>query len=317
MYIGVDLGGTNIAGGLVDENGKIIQRKSVKTDSSRDYKEILKDMALCAKAVVEESGVGFDTVKAVGIGSPGTIDSKNGVIIYANNLHFDHVPIVEEFKKHYDIDVYIDNDGNCAAFGEVLFGGARGAKDAMAITIGTGVGAGIVIDGKIYSGFNGAGGEYGHMVICVDGEPCNCGRRGCYEAYASATALIRQTKEKMQARKDSLMWEECGGNLDNVNGRTAFDASRKGDDAAKEVVDQFIYYFSEGVVNAINIFQPEVILVGGGVAHEGDYLLDPVREHVKKFDYFRGDKKTQIKRAELGNDAGIIGAAYLATQFQK
>ena len=207
--------------------------------------------------------------------------------------------------------VCVENDANAAAYGELVAGAAKGKSSCVCITLGTGVGGGVIIDGKIMAGHNFAGAELGHTVIVVDGEPCTCGRRGCWEAYASATGLIRQTKRAMEAHRDSQMWA-LAGNLEQVNGRTAFDAMRKGDAAGEAVVDDYIRYIACGLVNMINIFQPEVLCVGGGICNEGETLMKPLREYIERERYSQySDKQTEICVAQLGNDAGIIGAAYL------
>ena len=210
--------------------------------------------------------------------------------------------------------VLIENDANAAAKGEVACGASKGHKNSVMITLGTGLGGGIVIDNKIYSGFNFSGAELGHTVIEYNGRPCSCGRRGCWEAYSSATGLINMTKDKMKECKDTIMWEMCGGKLENAGGRTAFDAMRKGDKAGKEVVDMYIAYLAAGTVNMINIFQPEVLVIGGGICNEKEYLTKPLQEIIDREQYSRNnpeDLKTKVRIAALGNDAGIIGAAML------
>ena len=310
LYVGIDLGGTNIAAGLVDENGTLIAKKSIPTGAHRPAEEVIKDMAQVAISVVEENGHTMDEIVSVGIGSPGSVDKAKGEIVYSNNLNFYHTPMRAEMQKYINKPIYIDNDANCAAWAEAVAGGTKGAANSIAITLGTGVGGGIVINGKLYSGFNFIGGELGHMVIEVNGEPCTCGRKGCWEAYASATALIRQTKEKAEANKDSKMWDYYKKD-GKFSGRTAFNAAREGDKAAQEVVDQYIKYVGTGLANIVNIFQPEVTVIGGGVANEGDALLNPLREYVSSETYSRDVQEGRIERAALGNDAGIIGAALL------
>ncbi len=315
MYIGIDLGGTNIAAGLVDKNGKIVHKDSVKTNASRPYGEIIRDMAELSKKVAVDAGYAIDAVEWVGIGSPGTCDPDNGVLVYANNLPFSNTPMREEFQNYYKVPLYIENDANCAALGEAMAGSAKGTSSSVTITLGTGVGGGIIADGKILSSFNHAGGELGHMVISMAGETCTCGNQGCWEAYASATALIRQTREAMEDNPDSLMWKLT--DLDGVSARTSFDAAKQGDLVAKRVVDRYLYYVSVGLLNVVVIFQPERIIVGGGVSHEGDYILEPIRKYVAEHDYCRAEQRTEIVTAQLGNDAGIIGAAFLGAQYQK
>ena len=311
MYkVGVDLGGTNIVAGVINDKYEIIGRAKAKTNAPRPAQEIFTDIVTCVKGAAKQAGIGLDEIENVGIGTPGSVDREKGSIEFANNLDFHNVPAVEIFKSMLDVDVYLENDANCAALGEAMAGAGIGKKYFIAITLGTGVGSGIVDDGKLLIGCNGTGGELGHMVINFDGEECNCGRRGCWERYASATALVNQTKASMLENKDSKMWELCDGNIDNVGGRTAFDAMRAGDKAGKEVVEQYIKYVAIGTINVINIFQPEMICFGGGISNEGENLLAPVRKYVDEFHYSRySDTQTEICKAKLGNDAGIIGAA--------
>ena len=306
-YIGVDLGGTNIAVGLVNENAEIVNKESIKSRLPRPAEELLKDMAQLIIKVCSDAGISMDEVKSIGIGTPGSCDCANGVLVYANNLGYENVSFKDEIHKYIDKPVYIENDANVAALAEYIKKG-RKMECFVAVTLGTGVGGGVIINGKIFSSFNGAGAELGHTVIVCDGEPCTCGRKGCLEAYASATALIRQTREEMEKSPESLM-NEIG--KVKVTGRTAFDAARQGDAAGKRVVDNYIRYVAEGITNIVNIFQPEELVIGGGVCNEGDYLLLPIIDYVKKNQYVKNLKTTKISIAELGNDAGIIGAAML------
>ncbi len=312
-YLGIDLGGMSIKAGLCDEEGNILVQESCPTVRDEDGDRITKDMAELCLRVLAKGGVRPEELEYAGIASPGTNDSERGVIVYACTLPFLHYPIAEKLSELTGIKkIYIDNDANAAAKGEATFGAAKGYKDSVFLTIGTGVGGGIIVDGKILSGFNFAGAELGHTVIIHNGKPCTCGRKGCLECYASATALMEQTREKMEQRKDSLMWKLCDGKIENVDGRTAFDAMRAGDEAAKEVVDTYIGYLACGVTNFINVFQPEVFSIGGGISNEKDALLEPLKKIVEVEQYSRNsDKKTIIKIAELGNRAGIIGAASL------
>lgn len=312
MYkIGVDLGGTNIAVGVINDKYEIIGRGKTKTNMPRPAEEIFDDIVKCIFAAVEDAKITMSEVDAIGIGTPGSCDKENGVILYANNLDFNNVPAVKLINsKIPDIKVYIENDANCAALGEALAGSGRGKSSFIAITLGTGVGGGVVLDGKILAGCNDAGGELGHITIKFDGEECNCGRVGCWERYASATALVNQTKKAMLENKDSKMWELCGGDIENAGGRTAFDAMRAGDAVGKTVVDNYIRYIALGTTDIVNIFQPEMICFGGGICNEGETLLAPLREYVAEWRYSKKQlKQTEICRATLGNDAGIIGAA--------
>ena len=314
MYIGIDLGGTNIAAGLVDESGKIIVKDSTPTLAERDYTEIVKDMIMLSEKLTEEAGITMNEVKAIGIGSPGSIDYKNGRVAYSNNLKFDNVPLEAEIKKYYDVPVVLENDANAAAFGEYIASGAD-AESFVAITLGTGVGGGIILDNKIYRGFNGAGAELGHFTLVHGGLPCTCGKNGCWEAYASVTALIGQTKVAMSKYPESLM-NTIAKERGEINGRTAFDAAKAGDAAALQVVQKYTEYVADGIVSIVNIFQPQKLVVGGGISREGEYLLNPVIEYVRKYDYNKLFEKTEITTATLFNEAGIVGAALAAKYMQ-
>lgn len=310
MYLGIDLGGTNIAAGVVDENGKIITKGSVPTMKERHYTEIIRDMASLCEELVKESGAAMSDIKAAGIGSPGTVDNKAGMVVYSNNIKMEHAPVVSELQKYINIPMNIENDANAAAYGE-YYACARSACSFVFVTLGTGVGGGVIIDGRIYRGFNGAGAELGHTSIVMDGKECTCGKRGCLEGYASVTALIEQTREMMDKCPSSSMheWVKEHG---KISGRTAFECAVKGDEAAIAVKNQYIRYVAEGVSNIVNIFQPQMLVIGGGISKEGDTLLVPIREFVYANDYNKYMPKTEIKIAELYNDAGIIGAAMAA-----
>lgn len=311
-YLGIDLGGTNIASAVVDEEYRIIGRGNVKANAPRPAEQIADSMAESANMAIAAAGISKDRIKWMGVGTPGSVILKEGLIGYANNLQFRDVPMKAMMEARLGIPCYLANDANAAAYGELLAGAGRGSKDFIAITLGTGVGGGIIIDGRIYTGYNDAAGELGHMVIAMDGEECTCGRRGCIEAYASATALIRQTKAAMEQHPESVMWELTGGDLDRVSGRTAFDAMRKGDTIGLAVVQRYLDYLACGLANYINIFQPEFICLGGGISKEGETILAPLREKIARESYGGvGDKPTQLCVARLGNDAGIIGAAML------
>ena len=315
-YLGIDLGGTNIAVGVVDEDCKIVAKANSST-ATDNAEQIADAMAQTAREALKKAGLTLADVPWVGLGSPGTVNKANGLIEYANNLPFLNTPMQKMLSERLEgKPVYMENDANAAAFGEYMAGALKDAKVAMAITLGTGVGGGVIIDGKIFSGSNFAGAELGHTVIVADGWPCTCGRLGCWEAYASATGLIKRTKQHMdEAPKDSPLWTIAVGYINKVNGRTAFDAMRQGDPVGKKIVDEYVKYLSVGLINMINIFQPNILCVGGGVGNEGENLLVPVREIVDKEQYGHNpDAKTKICKAQLGNDAGIIGAAMLGKE---
>lgn len=316
-YIGIDLGGTNIKAGVVTENFEIIGKASVKTMCPRPAKEICDDMAKVSLMACEDAGISAESVEWIGIGTPGIADNINGTIPYSNNLDFHDVPVREYIQAHINKPVYVANDANAAAYGEYVAGAAKGAKNAVCITLGTGVGAGVIVEGKIMTGSNFAGAEIGHMVIEVDGPQCTCGRKGCFEVFSSATGLIRMTREAAEKDSSSILHEYYQQDGNRYSARHAFNAMRAGDKAGKEVVDKYCKYLAAGITNTINIFQPDVLCIGGGVCNEGDPLLIPVKELVEKEVYTRMiDKNTKIVVAELGNDAGIIGAAFLGNNEQ-
>ncbi|MDR1892875.1 MAG: ROK family protein [Oscillospiraceae bacterium] len=311
-YIGIDLGGTNIVCGVVEENYNIVGSASVKTNLPRPAEAIMDDMVKAAELAAENAGIKLSDAEWVGVGSPGTINSDTGIVEYSNNIQFYDVHMRDYLKARLGRDIYLDNDANAAAYGEVLAGGAKGAKNAVVITLGTGLGSGIIVEGKMVRGANFGGGEFGHTVIVYGGRECTCGRKGCLEAYASATGLINITKETMKQNHSSLMWALCEGDLNNASGRTAFSAAKEGDAAGQKVVDEYLGYLACGISNAVNIFQPEVVCIGGGISNEGENLLAPLRELAAGEDYTKNsEKRTKLVRATLGGNAGIIGAAFL------
>ena len=310
-YVGIDLGGTNIKAGVVTDEGKLLNKVTCKTNADRPMEDIIHDMGRLAADAVKDAGLEVSDIEAIGIGSPGTPDNDEGLLVYSNNLPFVMAPMRKLIREVIDLPVYIDNAANCAAMAEAVAGAAKGAKDSVTITLGTGVGAGVIVDGKIYSGFNQAGSEFGHTVLVSGGIECPCGRKGCFEQYASASALARMTREAAEKNPDSLLnkvYEQQG----EWNAQIAFIAMRDGDETAKEVVDTYTSYLADGLANAINAFMPEVLVVGGGVCNEGDPLLIPMREKTMSRPYFGpGVKKTRIELAQMGNDAGIVGAAMM------
>lgn len=311
-YIGIDLGGTNIVSGVVTENYEIIASISTPTNLPRSAREIVCEMVRITKEVVCKAGLTLEDISSVGIGVPGSVNKVTGIVEYANNLEFYNEPLIMLMKEYFDIPIYMDNDANVAAYGEYLAGCGRGTRSLVMLTLGTGVGGGIIIYDKIYSGNNYAGGELGHMTIKFDGKECNCGRRGCFEGYASATALVEMIKDAMLFDKETKMWEVCKGKLELVEGKTVFDAIKLSDKTAQKVLDTYIYYLSVGVADIINIFQPEVLCIGGGISNAGDLILKPLKDSVFQQVYSRNSvQQTKIMMALLNNNAGIIGAAML------
>ena len=312
MYnIGIDLGGTNIKTGVVDENFNIVASSNLKTNLPRSAEQIADSIADGVRIACENAKITLSDVDNIGIGTPGAANRKTGVVLYSNNLGFDHTDLGGMLKKRLGKGVLIENDANAAAYGEVLAGGGKGHENVVVITLGTGVGGGVIIDGKIYSSFNFCGAELGHTVIEKGGRPCSCGRKGCFEAYSSATALIAMTKEAMENDKDSKMWQ-IAGSLDRVNGKTAFDGMRVGDSSGTQVVEKYLSYLGTGLVNMVNIFQPEVLLIGGGICKEGTTITKPLEKIIAEESYcIDPEQSTKLDVAKLGNDAGIIGAAFL------
>lgn len=310
MYrIGIDLGGTNIAVGVVNERHEIVSHTSVPTLAHRSPETVIADMGDAVRAALDQAGITAADCASIGVGSPGTCDSDRGVVVRAYNLGWYEVPVCQMLTERFGIPARLSNDANCAALAEYVAGAGAGCRNMVLITLGTGVGGGIIIDGKIYAGMRSAGAELGHTVLVLDGEPCTCGRRGCWEAYASATALIRQTGQAALAHPESLL---ASIPAQDINGRTAFDAAEQGDAAARAVVARYCEYVAAGLTDLVNALAPERILLGGGISRQGESLLGPVREYVAAHCFGqRQGAIPVIAEAKLGNEAGIIGAAAL------
>lgn len=315
MYIGVDLGGTNIAVGVVDENGKILHKGETPTGVGRPYQDIIRDMAMLILKVTEEAGYKKEDIQSIGIGSPGFADKNLGTIIFANNLYWRNVPVRDELQKYINVPIHIDNDATVAGLAEAVAGACQGADNSITITLGTGVGAGIIINGKPYSGSHGVGSELGHMIVEVDGIECTCGNRGCWERYTSATALIREGKEAAKKYPDSMINKAVGGDLEKITAKTVIDAAKAGDTAAMEIFKRYVHYIGMGIITIINSFDPAIIAIGGGVAKAGDFLLAAIKEEVSKHVFYKDVPYAKICMAELGNDAGIVGAAMLGRVY--
>ena len=310
--VGIDLGGTNIKAGIVNEKQEIVRESSVPTLVEREDVLIMDDMAALVKQLIKEEGLTKADVIGVGVGSPGMIDAKTGEVVYSNNFGWENVQLGEYLAKKLGFPVKVSNDANCAALGEVKAGAAKNCKNCVMITLGTGVGGGVVIDGKIFEGGHAGGAELGHTMLIAGGEPCTCGRKGCFEAYASATALIRDTKRAALECEESMIYRLCGGDLSQINGKTVFDAMQTGDETARQVVKQYLNYLADGITNMVNIFRPDKVLLSGGVCNQGENLTIPLQKLVKER-CFAGDKSyiPEIAIATLGNSAGILGAAAL------
>lgn len=315
MYtMGVDIGGTNLVAGLVNEAYQIVHKERLPTRPDRTDKEIIGDVIALCRTVMDKTDVSVKDISSIGAGIPGSIDNDAGTVIYSNNIPFSHTPVRAWIQEAFDLPVYLDNDANAAALGETYAGCLQDCDYGLLVTIGTGLGGGIVINRRVYSGFNFAGGEIGHHVIEMDGRQCTCGRLGCWEAYASATGLILDTRRAMEKNPGNIMWQ-IAGSLEGVNGKTAFDAMRAGDELGTHIVNRYIDLFAAGLVNLVNIFQPEAVALGGGVCHEGETLLAPLRKILREQQYYRGEKQTELRVCKLGNDAGVIGAAVLEKSY--
>jgi len=312
MYrIGIDLGGTNIAAGLVNDAFEIVDSLSVPTNVPRPVVAIIEDMAALTGRLMERNGLQRADIASVGVGVPCTANEENGHMEDANNLGFDDEPFLSLLREKLDMPVFFGNDANVAAWGEYLCGGYDEDSFIM-VTIGTGIGGGIILNGKLWSGVNGAAGEFGHLGLKLDGVPCTCGRNGCFEAYASATALITQAREAMEDDRDTVLWTLSGGDLSKVEAKTVFDGAAAGDQTCISLLDRYTDYLAEGIASIINVFQPAHLCIGGGVSRAGDTLLLPLKEKVWARLYSKNSKRnTTITLAKLDNDAGIIGAALL------
>lgn len=313
--IGIDLGGTNIKTGILDENGTILLKSSTPTGAQREWQQVADDIIASVKNLMEQMNISFDDCVGIGMGCPGTIDSQNGIVVYSNNFNnWKNLPMVEYLHTALPLPIRISNDANCAALGECVAGAAKEYSSAVMITLGTGVGGGVVWDGKLFEG--GPGGvELGHTVIETNGKPCSCGRKGCFEAYASANSLIRDAVAAAKAHPESSLNQLCRGNLDNMNGKIPFDAAQAGDPVAQEVINEYIRMLGEGITNMVSIFRPEVVLLSGGVCAQGENLTVPLNAYLNEHAYgAQYNPAPPVKIAQVGNDAGLIGAAFLVQQ---
>lgn len=311
FYIGVDLGGTGIKAGVVDEQGRILAKASCPTGVERGYGPVIADMAKLCLEALEKSGHSLDEVKAIGIGIPGIQDPATGLVPFCTNLGWHEVPLVEEMHKYIDKPVFVGNDATVAGLAEAVAGVSAGVKTSVFVTLGTGVGGGIIIDGKPYSGPHGVASEIGHMITVVGGELCTCGNRGCWERYASATAIIREGRKFAEAHPDCAIARAVDGNLDKIEAKTVIDLAKAGDPDAAKLFDDYVTHLCVGLVNLINLYDPEIIALGGGVSHAGQFLLDAVNAKLPQMVFYKTMPYARVELARLGNDAGIIGAAML------
>ena len=313
-YIGVDLGGTGIKAGVVNEKGEILSKGSTPTMAERPYQAVIADIATLCKTVAADANITVEDIEAIGVGVPGICDPKTGIIPKCTNLGWFDVPFVSELQSHIAKPVIVDNDATVAGFAEYIAGVSAGTHSSVFVTLGTGVGGGIIINGRPYSGAHGVGSEIGHMNIAMGGEECTCGNKGCFERYASATSIIRDAKRAVAENPDSVIMQKCGGDVEKINAKIVIDAAKEGDAVGKQVFDGYVNGLAHGLVNLINVIDPEVIVLGGGVSMAGEFLLNAVREAMKPLIFFKSMPYADVKLATLGADAGIIGAAMLSKQ---
>ncbi|MCI9124914.1 MAG: ROK family protein [Eubacterium sp.] len=312
VAIGIDLGGTAVKIGILNRAYDLLAWTSIPTRAARPCAEVVADIGQAAKALLRDNGYTCADCIGVGIGSPGTVDSQSGIVLYSNNIRWEQVPLAATLNKYIPVPVFASNDANCAALGEVLKGAAAGCKNAVFLTLGTGVGGGIVIDGKLFEGGHAGGVEPGHIRIGSEGRRCTCGRMDCLEAYASATALIRDAKEMAAQHPASLLWELCGRQLEQMDAKMPFDAAQAGDACGKKLTARYIGYLADGITDLVNIFRPDIVVLGGGVCAQGETLTEPINRYLRENCF--GGPVAHIPRvvvAKNGNHAGMIGAAGL------
>lgn len=315
MYVGIDVGGTNLVAGLVDEAGAIVHKSTCPVNRDWTAEQLTRQLAKLSLQAAEEVGCPLSELQAAGVGLPGLVNNKTGVVVKTTNMPFYNTPFREMFQEDLKIPVYLGNDADCAAVGEYWAGSAKGCDPAVVVTLGTGIGSGMVKGGKLYTGFGGAGMEAGHMIIQPNGVRCGCGNLGCWEQYGSATALIRLTREEMEYSRDSLLWELCGGDTRKLEGRTTFQAVRQGDATARKALDRYLEGLSMGLINMVNVLFPEIVCLGGGISNaDDDLLLNPLRELVHRGSFDK-NHLPRVEKASLGNDAGVVGAAMLCNMF--
>lgn len=306
-YIGIDVGGTKIKAGLVREDGEILRRCEIETGARRAAEEIAASIAsLCEKLAF---GI-KNEIRSIGIGLPGAVSNKTGEVLFTPNVNFGRFPLRDAVEKETGKPVFLGNDADCAALGEYMMLPEK-VENMILVTLGTGIGGGMILGGKLYTGANGIAGEIGHSMLRLGDRECSCGRRGCFEAYGSVTALIADTKRFAIENPETNLRKALGENFENLSGKSAFDLAKSGDKDAKNIVNTWISYIAEGVTDLINILQPELLLIGGGISREGEFLLAPLRKLVAEKIYKSGAQTTEIRAAEMGNDAGLLGAAFL------
>ena len=311
VRIGIDVGGTGIQFGAIDENMNILAEKSIPTTTSVSFSEQVARIADAVVATASAAGFSADQIDRIGVGIPGISDPVTGDIVKCPNMGWFHVPFRQEFMKHLSVPLYIENDANVAALAESAAGVSAGTSSSVFITIGTGIGSGIILNGRIWNGFHGIGGELGHVIFGLNGVPCTCGNHGCLERYCSATALIRMGREAVALQPDSLILRSVGNDLTRIEARTVIDAARENDPVAVEVYGRWISQLAQAIAGIVNLLDPEVIVLGGGVSKSGDFVLNPLRSEFRKYVLYSDQPLPDLRIAVLGSKAGIIGASML------
>ncbi|NLB90522.1 MAG: ROK family glucokinase [Clostridiales bacterium] len=316
-FIGIDLGGTNIAVGIVDEKGNILHEGSTPTLPGRPFEDIVKDIANCALTTLEQAQIPLSQIESIGVGIPGIADHHTGVILFCTNLGWRNEPFREVFQKYIDKPIFFGNDATVAGFAESIIGVSKDCASSVFLTLGTGVGGGIILNGKPWEGHHGTGSEIGHVTLVAGGEPCTCGKRGCLERYCSATALIRMGNEGIMMKPNTVLNEMRNGDPALLTGKMVIDAAKEGDAVAVEVFSQYITYLTTAINTIITFLDPEMIVLGGGVSKAGDFLLEAIKAELPKYLLYEGVPYAEIKIAQLGGTAGIVGAAMLGYAFTK
>ena len=310
IYVGIDVGGMSIKAGVVDESGRILHKDSCPTAPERGYEAVIRDIAQLGLRVIRDSGHAVEEARSIGIGIPGVMDPRTGCAL-CNNLYWENAPILKEMRKYTDLPVYVDNDATVAGLAESVAGVSAGCENSVFITLGTGVGGGVIMNGKVFSGSHGVATEVGHMTIIEGGEPCNCGKRGCWERYASATALIREGRRLCGRKPDAALLKAVDGDPEKITAKHIIDLAKAGDPDCSALFEQYVRYICIGLGNMINLYDPEVFVLGGGVSYAGDFLLDAVRKELPNWVFIKSMPYARVELARLTNDAGIIGAAML------
>lgn len=311
MYIGIDLGGTNVGIGIVDSDNKLIYKDSIPTKRENGFNDIIEDIIALISKTINVNNIPKSHIQGIGIGIPGIVDPKSQIIIDCVNLRWNNVDIKSAIEEKLSIPVFVGNDATVAGVAELVVGAMKGYHTGVLLTLGTGIGGGIIINGHVYDGFHGIGSEIGHMIVGENYYNCNCGRNGCLETFSSSTAIIKHARKLIEEGNDSAIMTEVKGNLNSIDGKVIFDQAKAGDKVACKVIGRMTNYLAIGIMNIISIIDPEVFVIGGGLSAAGEYLISMLREKVSQITYYKGMDVGKILLSDIGNDGGIIGAASL------